>query len=319
MNSRLSIIVPCYNEEDALPHFIEEMEKVVTRLSQMACDAEVLLIDDGSVDMTWPQIVEWAQANSKVRGVSLSRNFGHQGALSCGYELVTGDAVVTIDADLQDPPETIYDMVAEWRRGADIVLAVRKNREAETGLKLFTAWLYYRTLHALGLRFIEKDCGDFRLMNRRSVDALNGMRERNRMLRAMVGWIGFKVERIYYDRKARIAGKTKYPFLKMLRLAMDGIVSFSAIPLRLCYLLSLLGMLVVFAYLGVAVYEHLSNGAPLVPGWTSLIIINTLFGATILLCLGLIGEYLYRIYGEVKGRPLFMVRADTRTDNRDRE
>jgi dolichol-phosphate mannosyltransferase len=291
----------------------EALKELTGKLSGKGYDYEIVLVDDGSSDSTWPRIVLWAsESPERVRGVSLSRNFGHQAALSCAYRIAAGDVMVSLDADLQDPPEVVLEMLERHEAGADIVLGVRRSREAESAFKLITAKLYYRTLHLLGMKFVEKDCGDFRLMNRRAVDALNAMDEKNRLLRAMVCWSGFKVDRVLFDRKARAAGTTKYPLRKMLLLAMDGLISFTSVPLRLAYWFSFLISAGIFAYLAWTFVKYWFFNGQLVHGWTSLMLAIAAFGSVNLLCLGLIGEYVGRIYDEVKGRPLYFIKSDTR-------
>lgn len=310
--NKISLLIPCFNEEEVLPLLRKELTAFAQKLTHRNYDYEIILIDDGSKDMTWCLISDWKTADPEhVRGIALSRNFGHQAALSCGYHAATGDAMISIDADLQDPLDVILEMLDSYEAGADIVLGVRKHRESESFFKLATAKLYYRTLHLLGMKFIEKDCGDFRLMNRRSVEALSGMREKNRMLRAMIGWVGFRVDRVYYDRKARAAGTTKYPLRKMLLLAMDGIISFTSIPLRAAYWLATLISLVTLSYLFYTLLKYKFFNGVLVQGWTSLMVTLTAFGFVNLICLGLIGEYVGRIYEEVKDRPLYIVRKDS--------
>lgn len=309
---KLSVVIPCYNEQEIFGYLRSEMEKFVKVLTGKGFLYELILIDDGSKDMTWIQIQDWAAENSNVRGVSFSRNFGQQAAMTCGYELAVGDAVVTIDADLQDPPEVMFEMIEKWQAGADIVFTQRESRAGETFFKIKTADLYYRLLHWIGLTFIERNCGDYRLMNRKSVDAFNSLRERNRMLRGMIGWVGFKTEKVLYARRARTAGTTKYSVFKLIALAMDGIISFSLLPLKLCYVLSLLTGAVAFSYLAFTVIRWYFYDYPVVEGWSSLVTLVTLFGMMNLFCVGILGEYIGRIYTEVKERPLYVVRMDTR-------
>jgi dolichol-phosphate mannosyltransferase len=309
---KISLLIPCFNEEEVMPYLRKELSEFLPKLSSRNYDYEVILIDDGSKDMTWCLISDWITTDpTHIRGIVLSRNFGHQAALSCGYEKATGDLMISIDADLQDPLETILPMLDKYEAGADIVLGVRASRESESFFKEATAKLYYRTLHLLGMKFIEKDCGDFRLMNRRSVNALNCMQEKNRMLRAMVGWTGFKVERVYFHRKGRVAGVTKYPLRKMLLLAMDGIISFTSVPLRIAYWFASIISFFTLGYLFYTFIKYWFFGGDLVHGWTSLMITITAFGFINLICLGLIGEYIGRIYEELKGRPLYLIQKDT--------
>lgn len=309
---KISVLIPCFNEEEVFPVLRKELSTFLDKLSLKGYTYEVVLVDDGSRDFTWTLICDWTELDPiHIKGIALSRNFGHQAALSCAYEAATGDVMVSIDADLQDPPEVILEMLDKYEAGADIVLGIRKSRESETYFKLITAKAYYRTLHLLGLKFIEKDCGDFRLMNRRSVNALNSMNEKNRMLRAMVCWTGFNVARVYFDRKPRAAGETKYPLRKMVILAMDGIISFTSIPLRVAYWFAAFIALGTLGYLFYTLIKYFFFGGTLVHGWTSLIVVITAFGVVNLICLGLIGEYIGRIYDEVKGRPLYFIRKKT--------
>ena len=309
----VSIVVPCFNEEDALPFVAARLSSVADELQQHY-RVEIVLVDDGSADKTWPLIRDYARTDGRVRGVSLSRNFGHQAALTCGYDLATGDAVVCMDADLQDPPEVVLEMLAKWEDGADVVYAVRRSRTGESGFKLKTASLFYRLIRAIGASHVREDSGDFRLMSRRALDALNKLREQHRFIRGMVGWVGFRTAEVHYDRKARVAGVTKYPFRKMLRFAIDATVSFSSFPLRLAYVLSSALSLIFCAYLVYAVFMHFFFDLTLVPGWSSLIISVIAFGAINLVCLGIIGEYIGRIFEQVKSRPLYLVGEDTRDD-----
>jgi len=313
---RLSILIPCYNEAEVFPLLKDRVNQLAERLQHENVECEIIAVDDGSRDLTWALIREWTASNPDVRGIALSRNFGHQVALSCAYQQCTGDAAVSIDADLQDPPELIVSMVEKWRAGADVVFAIRRKRESESLFKRFTAMLYYRILGMLGLSFIEKDCGDFRLMSRRALDALNSMPEQNRLLRGMAGWIGFKTDKVYFERPPRQAGTTKYPLRKMLLLGADGIVSFSNLPLRATYLVGLFIMLIVASYLVWTTVMYILGKTPLVPGWSSLLITISAFGFANLICLGVIGEYIGRIYSEVKHRPLYLIRDDTKESSK---
>lgn len=306
----ISIVVPLFNEEDCFPQLRERLGALAGKLRTRS-DVEVLLIDDGSRDRTWEMIVDFANAEPIVRGFSFSRNFGHQPALSFGYAVAKGDAVVTMDGDLQDPPEVVEAMVGEWQDGNDVVYAIRKTREGESWFKLATARWFYRLLHRISHSKAPVDAGDFRLMSRRAVDALNSLRESHRYLRGMVGWVGFKSSKIFYDRDARAAGSTKFSLLKMIRFATDAIVSFSTAPLRLFYALSILTMLPFLGYLIYAFAASVLFGKELVPGWSSLLICSFVFGSINLTCLGIMGEYIGRIYDQVKDRPLYIVAEST--------
>jgi len=308
----VSIIVPCYNEAEVFPLLQQALVKLADQLAGEYA-VELIFVDDGSRDTTWDLIRAFAAADARVRGLALSRNFGHQAALTCGYDLAQGDAVICIDADLQDPPQAIAEMLQRWREGYDVVQAVRKSREGETWFKLWTASLFYKLIRVLGAKHVRENAGDFRLMSRRAIEAFRRLREHHRFVRGMVGWLGFRETEITYERKARAAGTTKYPFFKMLLFAMDAVVSFSAVPLRLAYLCAALFSLVFLGYLGYAVAMYLFCDRQMVPGWTSLILAVTGFGAANLFCLGLLGEYIGRTYAQVKERPLYLVMEDTRS------
>ena len=268
---------------------------------------EIIYVDDGSSDDTATILREIQAADCCVRVVRLSRNFGHQIAITAGLEHASGDAVVIIDADLQDPPEVIGEFLARWREGYDVVYGVRTDRPGETAFKLWTAKAFYRLINRLSDTRIPLDTGDFRLMDRAAVDALLSMPERDRFVRGMVSWLGFSQVAVPYTRAARYAGSTKYPLFKMVRLATDGILSFSITPLRLATWtgfaasgLAILGILY-------ALYAHFF-ASHLVRGWTSSLIAVLFIGGVQLICLGIIGEYVGRIYGESKRRPLYFVR-----------
>jgi len=306
----ISVVVPCYNEAEVFPYLQKALAVLADSLGQ-DYDVEIILIDDGSWDATWEKIRAFSAMDSRVRGVSLSRNFGHQAALTCGYDVATGDAVVCMDADLQDPPDVVLEMIRRWREGADVVYGVRASRAGETAFKLWTAKLFYYLIRAMGAEYVREDTGDFRLLSRRSVDALKKMREEHRFIRGMVGWIGFRVAEVSYERKARIAGITKYPFRKMLLFALNAIVSFSSFPLRLAYVMAFGLSAMLMSYLVYTFCRHVFYHVELVPGWTSLILSIMAFGAINLFCLGIIGEYVGRIYEQSKQRPLYLIGEDT--------
>lgn len=307
----ISIVIPCFNESEGFPVFQTEILAIAQAIEQRNLATEIVLVDDGSRDDTWNLICELAAKDRRVRGAALSRNFGQQSAISCGYDLAAGDAVVCLDADLQDPPDVLLEMIDKWRQGFDVVLGVRRTRTGESTFKLWTAKIFYQLLRLLGARHIRADCGDFRLMSRRSLMALQQMPEYHRFIRGMVGWAGFPTAEIFYDRRARRAGQTKYPLSKMIRLALDAIISFSSAPLRLAYLSSGLLMLATLGYLVYVLIIHVVFGVDLVPGWASLLLTVIGFGSMNLFCLGLMGEYVGRIYEEVKHRPHYIVRDQT--------
>ena len=301
----LSVIVPCFNEEQVIE---ETHRRLVTTLSSVPELAfELFYIDDGSGDTT-PEILRGLQeADPRVRVIVLSRNFGHQIAITVGIEHASGDAVVVIDADLQDPPEVILEMLDRWRQGVDVAYGVRSEREGETAFKLWTAKAFYRFVNRLSDVVMPLDAGDFRLMDRKVVIALMDMPERDRFVRGMVAWVGFRQDPVYYRRAARLEGETKYPLKKMLRFATDGILSFSLVPLRLAVYMGIttsgLALLGILYSVALRLFTDVW-----VPGWTLLFITVLFLGGVQLLFLGVMGEYLGRIYGEVKRRPLYLVK-----------
>jgi dolichol-phosphate mannosyltransferase len=306
----LSIVVPCFNEEDAFPLLRDALAHLAEKLSP-EFDVELLLIDDGSGDRTWALIRAFAEADPRVRGIALSRNFGHQAALTCGYDLALGDAVVSMDADLQDPPEVVLEMVERWKQGADVVCAIRTERCGESRFKLWTARSFYRLIRALGVNCVQFESGDFRLMSREGLKALNSMRERHRFIRGMVGWVGFRTAEVMYARQPRMAGTTKYSFRKMLRLAMDAIFSFSQVPLRLAYVLAaawtVLGVLILASWAA----DVLLFQRGIASGTIVLALLVSASGALNFLGLGILGEYVGRIYEQSQDRPLYLVREST--------
>ena len=300
-----SLVIPCLNEEPAIRETYCRLSAVLTAAD---IQVELVFVDDGSKDKT-PEILRELQfEDPRVRVVRLSRNFGHQIAITAGLEHAAGDAVAIIDADLQDPPEVLLEFVKKWLDGYDVVYGVRTEREGETTFKLWTAKAFYRLIGQLSDTKIPLDTGDFRLMDRRVVDALLSMPERDRFVRGMVSWLGFSQISVAYKRAARFAGETKYPLFKMLKFATDGIVSFSILPLRLAswigFLASGLSVLGIF----VVMLERYFGVLGLVRGWSSTVIAVLFIGGVQLVCLGIIGEYVGRIYGEAKRRPLYIVR-----------
>ena len=301
---KLAIVAPCYNEEAGLPEFVRRVKAVA---AQLGCTYELVLVNDGSRDRTLPVALDLAARDPLIKVVNLLRNFGHQAAVTAGLDVADGDAVVLIDSDLQDPPEVILEMVAAWKAGADVAYGQRRTREGETAFKLFTAKLFYRLLRSLTKSDIPADTGDFRLMDRRVVDVLRSMRERHRFIRGMVSWVGGRQVAVQYDRKARFAGETKYPFRKMFAFAVDAITSFSIVPLRLVTWLALgvIG-LTVLAAIGVVIIKLINPGY-FIPGYPSIIITIVFFGGVQLLALGIIGEYLGRMYESSKARPIYII------------
>jgi dolichol-phosphate mannosyltransferase len=297
----LSVCAPVYNEEELVEVFYER-----TTAALQGFNYELIIVDDGCRDRT-PEILDrLADADERLRVVHLSRNFGHQAALTAGLEHARGDAVAMLDADLQDPPEEIPRMVEEWRNGADVVYMVRAERPGETPFKLATAHLFYRLFGRLSQVDLEPNSGDFRLLDRSALNALLSLGERNRFLRGMTVWVGFKQHRLEYKRDARYAGETKYPLRKMVRFSLDAIASFSHLPLQIATYLGFLFAGVAFIAIPVVIGLHFAGGY--LPGFGTVTILILLIGGLQLIAVGLIGEYVGRIYDEVKHRPLYIVR-----------
>lgn len=301
----ISIVAPVYNEEVVLP---ELYRRVAAVMDGMGEPWELVLVDDGSRDGSAAQIARLHEQDSRVKGVSFSRNFGFQIAATAGLDHASGDAVILTDADLQDPPEVYPEMIAKWREGYDVVYGVRASREGETWFKLFTAKLFYRLIYRITSINIPLDTGDFRLMDRRVVDAIRRMPERNRFLRGMVPWVGFRQTGVEYHRASRYAGESKFNSVRrMLPFAVDAITSFSYLPLQLAMILGF----IIAALSGVAIFavillRLLGPGTPLSGQATTLVAVLFLGGVQ-LICLGIVGEYLGRIYDEVKGRPMYLI------------
>jgi polyisoprenyl-phosphate glycosyltransferase len=300
----LSVVVPCYNEEEGVMECHERLTKVLKTLHE---PYEILYVDDGSKDRTAEMLRSIHETDPNVVVLRLSRNFGHQPAVSAGLSESRGAAVVIIDADLQDPPELIPEMIAIWRSGYQVVYGVRDSRKGESGFKLWSAKIFYRVINRLSDVEIPLDTGDFRLIDRCVVEAFQRMPERHRLLRGMASWIGFSQFGLRYSRDKRFAGETKYPLAKMLSLAVDGIVSFSTVPLRFVTLLGFCSAAIAFLGIVYSVVVRLFTHS-WVRGW-AMSFIGMLFMAGVqMLCLGILGEYIGRIYTESKQRPLFLLR-----------
>ena len=300
-----SVVIPCMNEELVIR---ETADRLIAALGGSEISFELVFVDDGSKDTT-PELLRELQAEDpRIRVVRLSRNFGHQVAITAGLEHAAGDAVAVIDADLQDPPTMLLEFLAKWLDGYDVVYGVRAERDGETAFKLWTARAFYRIIGRLSDTAIPMDTGDFRLMDRRVVDALLSMPERDRFVRGMVSWLGFSQIAVPYRREARFAGETKYPLLKMIKFATDGIVSFSVLPLRLATWIGFLASGLSVCGIIVVLLERYFGVLGLVKGWSSTVIAVLFIGGVQLVCMGIIGEYVGRIYGETKRRPLYVVR-----------
>jgi polyisoprenyl-phosphate glycosyltransferase len=304
----ISLVFPIFNEEAVLPVLITRLEALLPTLEKDGDTVEVVFVNDGSRDGSLLQLRELAQRHSWVRVLSFSRNFGHQIAVTAGMHHAAGEAVVLLDADLQDPPELLPEMIRLWRdEGWEVVYGKRRTREGETAFKLLTATIFYKTLQRLTSVAIPENTGDFRLMDRKVVDALNSMGEQHRFLRGMAAWVGFRQYALEYDRPARAAGETKYPFRKMFKLAMDAVTGFSYAPLKLARDLGVFVALFAILYGIVQAVRYALAPRSFEPGWTSLIVVLSLLSGVQLITLGLIGEYIGRIYDEVKGRPLYLL------------
>ena len=310
----LSIVVPCFNEEACLGALHERLSAAAR--NSIGDDYEIVLINDGSRDGSWPLMRTLAAGDRHVVAVNLSRNHGHQLALTAGLDLCSGDTILIIDADLQDPPELLPDMMKTMREeDADVVYGVRRSRSGETAFKRATAHGFYRLLSRATEVDIPVDAGDFRLMSRRALDALLGMPEQSRFIRGMVAWIGFKQVPFVYDRQERFAGVTKYPIRKMVRFALDALTGFSSAPLKLASLAGLalsIGSLILILYIAFAWASGES-----IPGWTSLMLVVVVLGAVQMFVLALMGEYIGRLYNEAKGRPLYIVQEVAGGERRD--
>lgn len=299
----ISFVVPCYNEEETLPVLHERISAVARKATDRY---EIVLANDGSADGTLDAIRALVERDPHVRGVDLSRNFGHQVCLTAALDHARGEVILMLDADLQDPPELLPRMLRKWRQGADVVYAVRKSRKGESIFKLLTAKVFYRLLKWCTRINIPVDTGDFRLIDAHALRAMLSLRERNRFLRGMFSWVGFRQEPVYYVRQERYAGTTKYPLGKMIRLAIDGITSFSIIPLRVASVLGILSACVAFLYSLRVLYSGIFGGG--VPGWASTTMSILFIGGIQLFTIGILGEYIGRIFEEVKRRPNYFVR-----------
>jgi dolichol-phosphate mannosyltransferase len=311
---KYSIIIPVFNEEEVIQDTYSRLKTVVESTGETY---ELLFINDGSKDATAQKLINIREHDHTVKLIDFSRNFGHQIAISAGMDFARGEAVVIIDADLQDPPELILEMISKWKDGYEVVYAKRIERKGETYFKKKTALLFYRTLRVLTDIDIPVDTGDFRLMDRKVCNQMKSIGEKNRFVRGLVSWVGFKQIAVEYERDERFAGETKYPLKKMLKLSLDGITSFSDKPLKLANYLGISLSLVGFIYMLVVFYQKLFTDTT-INGWSSIIIIQLLFSGIVLIMLGVIGEYIGRIYDEAKNRPLYIVREAYGIEDRER-
>jgi len=299
---KISIVTPFYNEEEGLEEYFEAVESVLTEY-----DYEIVCVDDGSTDNTLIGLIKRQQESSQIRVVELSRNFGKEAALTAGLAECHGDGVVIIDADLQDPPSLIPSMIEKWEGGADVVLAQRRSRDADSFMKRLSAEWFYKIYNKFADQPIPENVGDFRLMDRKVVDVVNSLGESNRFMKGILSWPGFTSEFIEFERPNRIAGETKWNYRKLFQLSADGIFAFSTVPLRLAMIIGLISSATALVYAVYTIIKTIISGVD-VPGYASLLVVSLTLSGIILICLGFIGEYLGRIYNEVKGRPIYVVK-----------
>jgi glycosyltransferase involved in cell wall biosynthesis len=301
--ARLSLVIPMYNEELVIPYMRTALEQFMTELP---AETEVVLVNDGSTDSTLKQIVEWAHQDVRVKVVNFSRNFGHQIAATAGLDFAIGEAIVLLDADLQDPLNVIHRMIEHYSQGYDVVYGQREARRGETRLKRFTAWLFYRLMRAFVHKDLPVDVGDFRLLSRPCLNALQQMRETHRFLRGMVAWVGFPQIGVQYERSPRVAGSTKYTMTKMVSFAWTAATSFSILPLKAS---TWLGVIVTLMGLGEAIHAFLAKIFHwyVLPGWSSLTVLVSIIGGATLVSIGMLGEYIGKLYEQTKNRPLYLV------------
>jgi len=302
---KISVIVPMYYEEEVVLETYTRLTKVLQSLKEY--EYEIVFVDDGSQDKTLQILEKIALQNGNVKVISFSRNFGHQAAVTCGLKYVTGDAIVIIDADLQDPPELIPEMVKLWEQGNEVIYGKRKARKGESKFKILSASMFYSTLSKLSEIEIPKNTGDFRLVDKKVVDVINSLPEHNKFLRGLFSWTGFKQIPYEYEREERFAGRTKYPLKKMLKLASDGIISFSTKPLKLVGELGILSLIMSVAIVIYALISYVFKLNHLAAGWTSIMIVVTFFSGVQLLSIWIMSEYVARIYDETRNRPQYII------------
>lgn len=308
MNYEISVVVPIYNEEETIPELFKELEKFITKFKKVALshNVQILFVNDGSQDTSFNLLKEIAEATDHYYLINLSRNFGHQMAVTAGLKHASGAYCAIIDGDLQDPPELIIDLYKKCQEGYDVIYAKRRSRASESKFKLITAKFFYRLLKKITNVHIPVDTGDFRIMSARVVSQLNSMPEAHRFIRGMVSWVGFKQTYLEYDRHERFAGKTKYPLSKMINFALDGITSFSILPLKIATFLGYLYTIFAIIYSLYILYLKLFTDQ-LVQGWAGIVILLCLTGGILFILLGILGEYVGRIYEEIKDRPNFII------------
>ena len=304
-NKKISVVIPMYYEEKVAEECYRRVKENLEKIKNY--EYEIIFVNDGSKDRTLEILEEIANKDEKIKIISFSRNFGHQAAVTAGLQFVSGDAIVIIDADLQDPPELIPEMIALWEQGNEVIYGKRKSRKGESKFKLLSAKMFYKTLNALSDVEIPKDTGDFRLVDRKIVDVINSLPEHNKFLRGLFSWIGYKQIPYEYERKERFAGKTKYPLKKMVKLAADGIIGFSSKPLKLVGTLGFIAIIISILILIYALISYILKLNNLSAGWTSIMVAITFFAGVQLLSLWIIAEYIGRIYDETKQRPQYII------------
>lgn len=310
---KISAVIPMYYEQEVANKCYERLKKVFDEISKKY-DYEIIFINDGSKDNTLKILREIAMSDENVKVLSFSRNFGHQAAVSAGLKYAQGDAILIMDADLQDPPELLPDMIEKWEAGYEVIYGKRKRRKGESIFKLLTAKTFYMTLNKLSDIEIPKDTGDFRLVDKKVVEAINSLPEHNKFLRGLFSWVGFEQYPYEYERQERVAGKTKYPFKKMVKLASDGITSFSTKPLKLVGKLGIFSVIISVLILLYAIISFIFKLNNLTPGWTSIMCTMTFMGGIILISVYMLGEYISRIYDEVKNRPEYIIKDKINID-----
>lgn len=304
---KVSVVIPMYYEQEVVDVCYKKVKKVLEELKEKY-EHEIIFINDGSKDKTLDILQDIAKVDKNVKIISFSRNFGHQAAVTAGLKYVTGNAIIIIDADLQDPPELIPDMIEKWEQGYEVIYGKRKKRNGESAFKLLTAKAFYTTLNKLSDVDIPGDTGDFRLVDKKVVDVINSLPEHNKFLRGLFSWVGFEQYEYEYERKERYAGKTKYPLKKMLKLASDGIIGFSIKPIKVIGGFGITFVIVSIVILLYFILSKIFGWTNMVKGWTSIMFATTFVGGIVLLSLWIIGEYLVRIYDEAKQRPQYIIK-----------
>lgn len=311
--NKVSVVIPMYYEEEVAELCYDRVSNVLKKLSDKY-EYEIIFVNDGSKDKTLKILKDIANNDKCVKVISFSRNFGHQAAVTAGIKYITGDAIVIMDADLQDPPELIPDMLKLWEEGSEVIYGKRKTRKGESAFKILTAQMFYSFLNAMSEVEIPKNTGDFRLVDRKVIDVINSLPEHNKFLRGLFSWVGFEQKAFLYDRPERKLGTTKYPFKKMFKLASDGILSFSTKPMKIVGGLGVISILFAISVLIYSLCSYFGQWNNLTPGWTSIMLCITFFAGVQLLSLWVLSEYISRIYDESKGRPEYIIKEKINID-----